>query len=1006
VTATQFNGPVNGNVTGNLAGNVTGNVSGTAANVTGTVAVANGGTGATTAAGALANILPGVSSDGSSGFQVAGKAQFNGAVGVSAAGIKFSDNSVQSSSQQGALTGLANDATARGAAASAQTAAATAETDAQTGIANAAKAETDAQSAMTSVATAQSAATAAQTAAGSAETDAQTGITNAAKAETDAQTGMANAAVAQAAANAAQVSANNSMSGQGNDATARSAAATAESDAQAGIAGAGKAETDAQSAIASAATAQSSAASAETDAQAGIANAAAALAAANAAQVSAASALNGQGNDSSARSAAAVSETDAQTGIANAATAQSAATSAQSAAAIAETDAQTGIANAGKAETDAQTAITNAAAAQTAAVAAQAAAAAAQTETEGYDDEMDAVQTASSSALNGEANDSAARTAAAAAQSTANAALQGGGQLGGAITFPAGTPAAPSTPQLGTWQSLGRSAFPVSAYGATGYRTVAGAAVDDGPAIQAALDAAAAFGSACSNGATGVVVFDSRKYTVKTPLTWDPSVTSIEGNGAFIDASSAAFSGPLITVAQSHNICPNGWGTASYSNAGVTYLRNMRLQGPGALGARGNVDLFWFESSETTGANQQSDTYNSRADIDHISARGFRYMENYGSNAYLVHVTNFSYVQCGTCIYLGSADNMSNSGEKLTHAHGYMAQSDLHYYGGLSYEMYFEDVSFDSGPTGQSIDNVWSRFSCLNCHFEQAAALMLASSTYILQENSGGSVLIRDSSLQFDDGAQSQGCILDARNAGTILLDGVYLNALKNTANQLACTGTGPVTIKDSRPSLTSNVLYVRSFNANNPSVNRNSIFNDGSFESGNLTSDQIWLGADTAAIVSRTAGSNCTLSNSTAAAEYGTHSLAIAKTGGAGTACGIWIAGPVSPGQIVAGSGGWYDKPGSQTGTMTVTKYWLEMQGNNASGIPMLGAQEVLNTSGGPQAVVFTASPSGWTSLTITNADPHNHAPAYANYVGIYYDLTQMNAGTVYIDGVLMDPL
>jgi hypothetical protein len=37
-----------GGVTGNLTGNVTGNVSGTSANVTGTVAVANGGTGLTT----------------------------------------------------------------------------------------------------------------------------------------------------------------------------------------------------------------------------------------------------------------------------------------------------------------------------------------------------------------------------------------------------------------------------------------------------------------------------------------------------------------------------------------------------------------------------------------------------------------------------------------------------------------------------------------------------------------------------------------------------------------------------------------------------------------------------------------------------------------------------------------------------------------------------------------------------------------------------------------------
>jgi hypothetical protein len=46
---THIIGTVVGNVTGNLTGNVTGNVSGTADNVTGVVAVANGGTGSSTA---------------------------------------------------------------------------------------------------------------------------------------------------------------------------------------------------------------------------------------------------------------------------------------------------------------------------------------------------------------------------------------------------------------------------------------------------------------------------------------------------------------------------------------------------------------------------------------------------------------------------------------------------------------------------------------------------------------------------------------------------------------------------------------------------------------------------------------------------------------------------------------------------------------------------------------------------------------------------------------------
>ena len=52
VTSPSFSGPLTGAVTGN----VTGNVSGTAANVTGIVAVANGGTNSATASGARANL--------------------------------------------------------------------------------------------------------------------------------------------------------------------------------------------------------------------------------------------------------------------------------------------------------------------------------------------------------------------------------------------------------------------------------------------------------------------------------------------------------------------------------------------------------------------------------------------------------------------------------------------------------------------------------------------------------------------------------------------------------------------------------------------------------------------------------------------------------------------------------------------------------------------------------------------------------------------------------------
>jgi len=58
------------------------NTTGTAANVTGTVVLGNGGTGATTAAAALANLLPGVTANGASGIGVTGNGQFNGTLQV------------------------------------------------------------------------------------------------------------------------------------------------------------------------------------------------------------------------------------------------------------------------------------------------------------------------------------------------------------------------------------------------------------------------------------------------------------------------------------------------------------------------------------------------------------------------------------------------------------------------------------------------------------------------------------------------------------------------------------------------------------------------------------------------------------------------------------------------------------------------------------------------------------------------------------------------------------
>jgi hypothetical protein len=98
LTATQFNGP--------LTGNVTGNVTGTASNVTGTVPLGNGGTGATTAAGALANLggLP-LTGGTLTGALTGTSASFSGTV-VAGTPIGLTNGGTGATTAAGALANL------------------------------------------------------------------------------------------------------------------------------------------------------------------------------------------------------------------------------------------------------------------------------------------------------------------------------------------------------------------------------------------------------------------------------------------------------------------------------------------------------------------------------------------------------------------------------------------------------------------------------------------------------------------------------------------------------------------------------------------------------------------------------------------------------------------------------------------------------------------------------------------------------------------------------------
>jgi hypothetical protein len=576
----------------------------------------------------------------------------------------------------------------------------------------------------------------------------------------------------------------------------------------------------------------------------------------------------------------------------------------------------------------------------------------------------------------------------------------GGASIGtSGLTFPAaGTSSTPSAPQLGTWASLGEGYFPVSAYGALG------TASDDGPAIQAAINAAEAWGANCTNGGNGVVVFNNITYPVKTALVWDPSVSSIAGNGAILNMSGSTVSGPMVTVAQSNPVCQS-----IGVNAGVETVKNtmrgLYFRGPGNTT---NTNLFFFQSNETSSTGSQSDTYNSQVEIDNVSALQFNVMETFGNNAYLVRHRNVHWSQCNICI--SAPTGLTNSGENISYVDGIIDQSNQAVNVVSSFEFYFKGTSFDFNNCG--VYNFGGHLTFENTHWEWNTSGTCAD--YFEQDNyTGGSLSFAHSSVQMDGTTGTSGDIFDARSNGLINIDDVFFNNMaQSTSQQLVSVNPGVVRVRNSRASNSSHVYTVRSFAFGTQSaVGAVSVFPDGSFESNSLPANQLWIGADTNTITSRTSGTNVSvaISNSSGVcgtAKYGTYSLAITKAGAAGSAAAVWIAGPMPTEQMVAGISGWYNKLGAETGTFTVTKYWMNVSGNNQYGIPTIGGTSQMSTSAAQDSVTFTSSSVSWSQFAYMQGVNSNIAPAWANYVGIYYDLTQMNAGTICIDGVNLDPM
>lgn len=502
-----------------------------------------------------------------------------------------------------------------------------------------------------------------------------------------------------------------------------------------------------------------------------------------------------------------------------------------------------------------------------------------------------------------------------------------------------------------------------------------GGTSDDCPAIQTAINAAETAGN-------GVVTFNQgATYTCSNAgLTFDPTQVSFEGNGTKIDATTLV-TGPLFTVTQTSSL-----GLAeNLKNS----MRGFYFSGP--TGGATTIDLFVFN---TTAGNSSS-----KYSFKNITANGFRHDEVYENGAYLVDFDEFTYQQYKvSSIYM--PDGFSNYGENITHGAGVVAQGPLAVDSEANANtntFRFVTTSFDNNVVIAQATKGLIEF--VNPHFELSGTSNLAGPILVASNNSGASIRISGGDLLLDGSGpfSTASALFEADGAGTIDIDNMFMHNTGLTSGTYG-TGTGLINITRTRGYATS---------LGNASIEgiggpQENYMADGGFENASPT-DLIFISSDTQTIVNRLVGGNVTITDdsATCGGHSGSKSLRLAKAFGSGSNAVVYIAAPVEPNKMVLASSYW-SVPTTQTGTVNLNLFFLQITGFDGNGLPVRGQQ---SSSLGNVNPSLSGTPITWTKFANTQS-PSFIVPYWANYIVEQVNMNSMNAGSFCIDDFVVNTM
>lgn len=494
-------------------------------------------------------------------------------------------------------------------------------------------------------------------------------------------------------------------------------------------------------------------------------------------------------------------------------------------------------------------------------------------------------------------------------------------------------------------------------------------------------------------------------YTLSQELSLNIAVAGLQCRRNVFDASGLS-SGRAVSLDYNY---PNGAGYQKYNGRTSVISGGLRIAGPGK-GVAG-VSAVYISGT------QSSPTSNGvRPTLHNLFIHGFAQGLVLNDRAYLGSLNYSDIYDCNVGIRQMAG---TDAGEGMKMVGGALYQCNLMLWmEDDSSEWTFDAVSFDYSNQLLVMTNT-GRMFFNNPHFENrgadagdnvyivngtgsdSRAVVAGKDSFVDIDGNGSLVAFNGGSFDVNNlggnGPYAYDHLINVRHKNAVCyIDKQWWSNAANTSNKIA-VGPG-LTIPYSLQTKNVHGMPTRfSDQAHNLCLA------DGGFEDATGFQDLWSVSKDTAAITSRTTGTNISISRSTTQKYAGSASMKITKVGAGSGQVSVYL--PVSQGARRSATGRIYrPSTGGITGSLFADMRWCAMAGVDGNGVPV-----ALKVGSYLSSATLSAATDSWQQFTMSifdnGATGEPMAPAWATHVKVTINADSGAAGDVYIDDMTVSP-